>query len=516
MPVLALAGWFGALSVLALPPWVVALVAAAGVVAGALVRPRRVVVALLAAVLVAGLAVAFVAWLHVAHAARSPVALLARDGAAVQATVRVTGDARVSHGRYGDVVVVPVTALSVTGRGAAYRLRAPVTIVADPSWRRVPLGATVDVTGQLAPSDVPGVAGVLRIRGSPALVDRPDLWWRGAGALRAAIRDSVTGLPRDRAALVPALVDGDDGAVADDLSADFKATGLTHLTAVSGTNLTIVVGCLLVLARACGVRGRGRYVVGALGIAGFVLLARTEPSVLRAAAMGTVGLLGMGVDGRRRGLRALGVATLSLLLVDPALSVSWGFALSVVATGGILALGPRLRDALARWLPRWAAEAIAVPTAAQLACTPLVAALSGQVSLVAVGANLVVGPVVAPATVLGLAGGLLTLVWSPLGRPAGQVAGWCVGWIVAVARHGADLPGAAVGWGTGAVSLAVLTGLCLLVAVAAPRVLRRPVPGLACCLVLVVAVLVRPPSPGWPPPGWVFAMCDVGQGESSL
>jgi competence protein ComEC len=508
MPLLAAAGWFGGLSVLVLPWWLGVLVVAA-LVAGLVVRPRLVGVA----VLVTGLAVALVSWLHVAHAARSPVAVLAADGAAVEATVRVTGDARVSHGQYGDVVVLPVTALSVTGRGAAYQLRAPVTVIADPTWRRVPLGATLEVAGRLAPSDVPGVAGVLRIRGSPTLRVRPDAWWRGADRLRSAIRESVTGLPADRAALVPALVDGDDGSVPDDLSSDFRTTGLTHLMAVSGTNLTIVVGCLLALARGCGVRGRGRYVVGALGIAGFVLLARTEPSVLRAAAMGTVGLLGMGVDGRRRGLRALGVASLALLLVDPALSVSWGFALSVVATGGILALGPGLRDALARWLPRWAAEAIAVPTAAQLACTPLVAALSGQVSLVAVVANLLVGPVVAPATVLGLAGGLLSLVWAPVGRLVGHTAGWCVGWIVAVARHGADLPGAAVGWGTGAVSLAVLTGLCVLIAAGAPRVLRRPVTGMACCLLMVAVVLVRPPSPGWPPDGWVFAMCDVGQGD---
>ena len=59
------------------------------------------------------------------------------------------------------------------------------------------------------------------------------------------------------------------------------STGLTHLLAVSGTNLTLVVGFLLVLARWCGVRGRWNHLVGAVGIIGFVLLAGTEPSVLR-------------------------------------------------------------------------------------------------------------------------------------------------------------------------------------------------------------------------------------------
>ena len=141
--------------------------------------------------------------------------------------------------------------------------------------------------------------------------------------------------------------------------------------------------------------------------------------------MGTVALVALGTDGRHRALRGLGAAVVVLLLVDPGLAVSAGFALSVLATAGILLLAPAWRDALARWLPRWLAEAIAVPAAAQLACTPLVAAISGQVSLVAVAANLLVAPVVGPATVLGLLGGVLGLVWAPVGR-LGRHAGGLV------------------------------------------------------------------------------------------
>ena len=235
---------------------------------------------------------------------------------------------------------------------------------------------------------------------------------------------------------------------------DFRTTGLTHLLAVSGTNLTLVVGFGLVVARWLRVRGRWLYVVGAAGIAGFVLVARAEPSVLRAAVMGTVALVGMGANGRDRGTRALGVATVVLLLLEPGLASAIGFALSVLATAGILLLAPGWRDALARWLPRWLAEAVAVPAAAQLACTPLIAAISGQVSLVAVLANLLAAPAVGPATVLGLLGGLLTLVAPPLGRLVGAGAGWCVAWIVEVARQMASLPTPAVGWGSGPVAIA--------------------------------------------------------------
>ena len=229
----------------------------------------------------------------------------------------------------------------------------------------------------------------------------------------------MSGLPPDRRVLVPALVDGDDAGLDPALQDDFRTTGLTHLLAVSGTNLTLVVGFALVVARWLRVRGRWLYVVGAAGIAGFVLVARAEPSVLRAAVMGTVALVGMGANGRDRGTRALGVATVVLLLLDPGLASAIGFGLSVLATAGILLLAPGWRDALARWLPRWLAEAVAVPAAAQLACTPLIAAISGQVSLVAVVANLLAAPAVGPATVLGLLGGLLTLVAPPLGRLVG-------------------------------------------------------------------------------------------------
>ncbi len=413
-------------------------------------------------------------------------------------------------------MVLRGTVLRVTGRGSARDVRSPVVVLAGEDWAGVPLGATVRLTGRLAASTRPGepVSALVDATGPPVVVAPPGPWWRGAAAVRASLRDSVAGRPDAQRALVPALVVGDDAGLDDGLAEDFRATGLTHLLAVSGTNLTLVVGFLLIAGRWCGVRGRGHYVVGALGIAGFVLLARTEPSVVRAAAMGSVALLGMGVDGRRRGPRALGLAVVCLLLVDPALAVSAGFALSVVATGGILVLAPGLRDALAGWLPRWLAEAVAVPLAAQLACTPLVAAISGQVSLVAVGANLAAAPMVAPATVLGLAGGLVGLVWDAGGRLLGTLAGWCVAWIVAVAERGAGLPTAAVGWGTGAVALTGLTGLVLLLALGLPRLLARPVGGAACCLVLVATVVVRPPLPGWPPEGWVLVACDVGQGDA--
>jgi competence protein ComEC len=509
MLLLGAAAWLGALAAGWTGWWALA-VPAVGVVAWSVLGRGRTV----AGVLLVFAAVAVVTALHADRVRGGPVAGLAADGAAVSVTGTVSADPRRTDGRYGDLVIVRVDIREVTGRGATYAVASPVLVMGDDSWAGVPLGSTVRASGRLGEADGDDLAGVLGARGPPVVGADPDPWWDGAAAVRASIRDAVAHRPDAERALVPALVDGDDAQVDEALAADFRTTGLTHLLAVSGTNLTLVVGFLLVLARWCRVRGRWLYLVGALGIVGFVLLARTEPSVLRAAVMGTVALFAMGTDGHRRGTRALGVAVLALLLVQPGLAVSAGFALSVLATAGILLLAPAWRDALARWLPRWAAEAVAIPLAAQLACTPVVAAISGQVSLVAVVANLVVAPVVGPATVLGLGAGLAGLVWDPAGRLLGTGAGWCVAWIVAVATRGADLPTAAVGWGTGVVALALLTALVAAIALAGPRLVRHPVPGVACCVLMVVAVLVRPPTPGWPPEGWVLIACDVGQGDA--
>ena len=173
-----------------------------------------------------------------------------------------------------------------------------------------------------------------------------------------------------------------------------------------------------------------------------------------------------------------------------------------------------MRDALATWLPRWLAEAIAVPWAAQMACTPLVAGLSGQVSLVAVVANLLVAPAVGPATVLGLGGGVLALVVPPLGRLVGWL-GACSAWVIlAVAERSARLPGAEVAWPSGSAAMVVLVVLSLVGLVGASWVMRHRWLTVAAAALLLAAVVRPVPSLGWPPEGWVLVMCDVGQGDA--
>ncbi len=511
--VLGASGWAGGLVAVGMPGWPgpALLVGAALVLLVRLRRGRPVVTGILCLVAAAAVGGALSARAEANRA--SAVGVLAREGAAVTVTGRVTSDPVLRAGRFGGYTLTRLDVGEVVGRGRVHHTGVPVLVIGDESWVRVQLGARVTAAGRLGSPDGPDLAGVLTTGRGPQVLEQPGRLFDGAARVRAGIRSSVAGASPDARALVPALVVGDDQLMSPQVVDDFATCGLTHLAAVSGTNLTLVVGFLLIVARWLGVRARGLVVVGMLGVVGFVVLARPEPSVLRAAAMGSVALLAMGSQGRDRGVRALGIAVFVLLLLDPWLVVSWGFVLSSLATAGILLLGPPFRDALQGWLPRWAAEALAVPFAAQLACTPAVAAISGQVSLVAVAANLAVAAAVGPATVFGLLGGVLMLVTPVMGRASGWLAGLCASWIITVATHLGRLPTAAVHWSAGALSLGVLATLCAAVGLGAVAVLRRPRWSAALAAVLVV-VMVRPlPAPGWPPKSWVLVACDVGQGD---
>lgn len=466
-------------------------------------------------VVVVGMAVA--AGLQMERLQAGPVTGLAESGAAVTVRLKVVGDPAVrstAGGRRPPYVVVRATVEEVVGRGVATRVRTPVVVIGSVGWQEVRFGQQVEATGRLQSVDKGGeVAAMLSSRVAPRVLDEPAWWLRAAERVRAGLRQSVAGEPEVVRGLVPALVMGDESGLPPELVEDFKTTGLTHLSAVSGTNLTLLLAFVIPLARLLGVRARGLTVVGLAMVVVFVVLARPQPSVLRAAAMGLVALAAMTSGGTKRGVRSLSVAVLVLLLLDVSLARSAGFALSVLATAGIVVLSPGWRDSMARWMPGWLAEAIACPLAAQLACTPVVAWLSGQVSLVAVGANLLAGPAVGPATVLGFGAAGIALLSADLARLVGWAAAWPARWIIPIATEGADLPGAASAWPATVLGIALLTLLCLGLTLGLHRLLARPVAVLLCLILLVVALLRPVGSIGWPPGDWVLVACDVGQGD---
>ena len=517
-----------------------AIAAALAVCLGAGLARRRpgLALAALASVLCAAAAVATTV-LAAADLHRGPIPALAKARATAEVTLRVTGDPFRARSAPG-TVVVPAVAEEVaapgadtgdTARGArATRVRTPVVVMATASaeqWLRLIPSTRVTVMARLAPPDV------LRAQGPPRVVAGASLPQRTAAALRAGLREAAAPLPADARALLPGLVVGDTSAIPADLTAAFKATDLAHLTAVSGANLTIVL-CLLIGPPGLAIRAERRGAAAKLGIplrwtawaggaltVAFVLVCRPSPSVLRSAVCGLITLLAIGTGRRRSLLPALATAVLLLVLYQPDMARSYGFVLSVLAAGSLLTLAPGWTTALiAHRVPPHLAAGLAAAGAAQAVCGPVLVLLTSHVSLVGVPCNLLAEPAVGAATVLGFAALAVHPVVPSAAGALAWLAGWPAGWIAAVARHAAALPGAEVGWPGGPAG-GLLLVLVTVAAVGCGRpLLRRPWLCTACVLLLLFALLRPVPLPmprpegAWPPAGWRFAMCDVGQGDA--
>ncbi|MFF3270523.1 ComEC/Rec2 family competence protein [Streptomyces chrestomyceticus] len=539
-------GWSGG-SVAAACAMAVVLAALAVVVAVRRPRPWATgALVALAAVLLGAVAGAASAALHAADVRRGPLPELARRNAQVTAEVELTGDPRLTRPRVSGArqappaVVFSADVLRVTAPdGSVTTTRTPVLVVVHRTkhladWQRLLPSTRVRVSARAAPPLQPSdpAAAALRVTTGPGplVVGAPDALQRLAGGLRAGLREASDDLSPDARALLPGLVVGDTARVPPDLEDAFRTTDLTHLLAVSGSNLTILLVLLIGpphlairaerrgLAPLLGLSLRATALIGGSIALAFVIVCRPDPSVLRAAACGLITLLAIGTGRRRSLVPALAAAVLVLVLYDPWLARSYGFLLSVLATGALLTLAPRWSAALQRRrVPPRLAEVLAAAAAAQAVCAPVVVVLSARVGLVAVPCNLLAELAVAPATVLGFA----ALATAPFAPPLAQALAWCASWptewIAGVARTGAGLPGAEVdwpgGWG-GALLLAVVTLALVLVG---RRLSRRPWLCVLGVLVLLVAVLRPVPVTrvitGWPPPDWRAVACDVGQGD---
>ena len=244
--------------------------------------------------------------------------------------------------------------------------------------------------------------------------------------------------------MLPALVLGDTSALSADTTAQFRASGLTHLTAVSGANVTIVCGAVLLIG-GVGRPSNGGRVGRRWRLVAFVIVVQPSASVLRAAVMGAITLLALVTHRRRQAIPALSAAVIALMIAAPELAVDVGFALSVSATAALVVIAPAWsRRLVARGWPKPLADAVSVAVAAQLVTAPLVAAISGTFSVVAVAANLAVAAVIAPITVIGTAAAALSALW-----PAGaglliRFTGPELWWLLHVARWAAGVPGASI------------------------------------------------------------------------
>ncbi|WP_304192901.1 ComEC/Rec2 family competence protein, partial [Rothia mucilaginosa] len=319
-------------------------------------------------------------------------------------------------------------------------------------------------------------------------------------------------LGTESAALVLGTAYGDDSLMSSTAREEYKLSGLSHITAVSGANIAIVfLGAYrLVLAirpyrfasayllfRSWMRRLRGRsaghsrpqqptppnahalpplvhrlstlaiphrvmVLCGVAAVLAYAMLLEPEGSVIRSLAMGLLGAYAMLRGSGRQSLAALQTTVLMCLLAAPHLAVDMGFALSVTATSALILLGPPLIRLLMRLMPVFCAEMLAAPIVASLWCTPLILAMSGKVPLYSVPANLVAAPM-APLSMLA---GLVALGFMLLGLPtaadlclrAGGLAAQGIEWAAHTAAHAPGNP-----WEPGSsVPAVVCSALCVL------------------------------------------------------
>lgn len=380
--------------------------------------------------------------------------------------------------RDGDRVRVDLAVEHVVGRGWAGAASAPVLVLAGDRWRDVAYGSRVEALGTLEPT-APGdaSAALLVVRGPPTLRAGPGVVDGRVRTVRQALLRVSEGLPPDQRGLVPGAAIGDTSRIPADLDAALRVAGLTHITAVSGAHFAIVGAVVLALTALTGVPRVARGAVVGLAMAAFVLLVHPTPSVLRAAAMGAVGVSALVLGRPSRAVPALAATIVVLLVVDPWLAGSVGFTLSVVATAGIVLGSGPLAGGMVPPLPERAARVVAVPLAAQCACGPVVALLAQGLPSYAVPVNLLAAPAVAPATVLGVLAALLAPWWEAGGTACATAAGWATAWIATVARVAVGLPGSQLPWPAppwGPILLVVATAGLVLAIVRPWRPRRAP------------------------------------------
>ena len=413
---------------------------------------------------------------------------------------------------------IPVDGPLPVSSTAGYGPGSILVLAPAEGWPGLLPGQRARVTGRLLPpmsGDL--LVAVLSADEPPVLLGRPPPWQRLAGAVRAGLRRACAGLPSLPGGLLPGMVDGDTSRLDPVLADRFRVAGLTHLAAVSGTNCAILVGSVALLLGRLRASPRTIALVG-LGV--LVAVRADRPAVAQRAAGGADG----GHRPARPGQR-------------PATQRVAGAGGELPAAARLAAeLGRRTSASRCRWrpprrcccwhpgccggcaargVPGGLAEPVAVAAAAHLVTMPLIAGVSGRISLVAIPANLLAEPVVAAVTILGVLAAVASVLWLPAGAAFAQLAGWPCRWLVWVGDYFGSLPGGSVPWPAGLVGGLLLAGVVL----AGGWLCRRPAVRGLLATAIVVALLVQIPvrvadDRTGHPLGWLIVACSVGQGDS--
>lgn len=377
----------------------------------------------------------------------------------------------------------------------------PVRIISSKRYVESLLpGQKISVTGRIIESDERRVAALVIATSPIKALAPPSRWALALHSIRIGLRQASG--EGDAGALIPGMVIGDTTKQSIDFKNDMRRAGLSHLVAVSGANFAIVSAFVLWCMQFIFRRIPPRLITTAIALACFIALVRPSPSVLRAAAMAAVMLLAISTRQRGDSLPALGFAIVVVIAIDPWQARDPGFALSVLATAGLLILAPRITAYLQRWLPRALAIVIAIPIAALAFCLPVIVALSGYISPISVFANILAAPFVAPITIVGFLAALISPI-SPITAHA----------LLLIVRPLATLITAIARWSAQFSVVEIRTGIVGFLSIAALLLFMALLGRKAIAITLICACLAL-----WvgrfPSGDWDLYICDVGQGDA--
>jgi competence protein ComEC len=407
-----------------------------------------------------------------------------------------TDPSKTASGNYSFTVRL----LQFTAEDELFNLRTPIRILTKKQIQLLP-GQTISGTATVLKSKESRVAAFFIVNGVITIQTEPSSWASGLGAIREGLREnSGSG---DAGALIPGMVLGDTSKQSPEFKEAMKRSGLAHLVAVSGANFaivsTFVLWCMQFVIR----RKNVRIIATAIALTCFIALVRPSPSVLRAAAMAAVLLSAQLGKRGSDSLPALGFAICAVVLGDPWQSRDAGFALSVLATAGLLLLAPLIVEKLPTH--KKLAGALAPPIAAMVFCSPILVSLSGYLSPMSIIANFLAAPAVAIITVLGFIAALVSpfapwlaqLIIFFIRIPAGFITGiahWIAAFPVLTIHNGL------LGFGLVALILAIFF------------LFKKNWKQSTAVLLIVIFALGW--IQRWPAGDWQVAQCDVGQGDS--
>lgn len=259
---------------------------------------------------------------------------------------------------------------------------------------------------------------------------------RSANRVRRSVRRAAEAtMEAGDAALFAGLVLGDDTRQSEVMVDQFRSSGLSHLTAVSGQNVTLLMVLLAPVLRK--IRGPTRWAAQVGVVVWLAMATRFEPSVLRAAVMACFGFIATARGRPTSAIRLLAAATAVLIIADPLLVWRVGYWLSVTATVGVCVIAPAIERSLPG--PRWFVLPFSVTLGAQAAVALPSVLVFGRMPAVAVVTNLLAVPVAGLVMAVGFPLALLAELVTPLRAVAMLVPRMGTRWVRLIAAIGAQL-----------------------------------------------------------------------------